>query len=72
MSLQGSQIYPDAWALMEFSQGHTCLSLGTYLGHSHFYQGDGLGPWERAHPGMELKLSHLLAMGLGTLWGYVN
>lgn len=27
----GPQIHPDAWALLEFSQTHTCLSLGTWV-----------------------------------------
>lgn len=29
MGLGGLQIHPDAWALLEVSQEHTCVSLGT-------------------------------------------
>ena len=50
----------------------THLPVPRCLGHSPFCLGEGLGTWELAHPGVERTLSHLLAVGLGTLSPHPN
>lgn len=71
----GATVASHVWALLAFLPGTSWeghLPAPGCLGHSHFRPGEELGVRKLAHPGVRLEGSHIVAAGLGKLWGGVT